>query len=248
MEKAKHCGRAWKGSQFHLQNLVNDHQEYLSCLILSTSASLREFAAKHPQWVSPLKKDDYCEYQDEQFLKKVGSREHWGKLKDFWPSGGPVWDALATIEGKNGAKGVILLEAKSHEEELKGVGCKAKNDETAAKIEDTLDAVKQALGVKPDADWLGKYYQYANRIAHLYFLNIIAQVPTWLVFLYFVGDTQQEGPLTVAGWKTALGEAKRELALPEHHLLNDRITDVFAPITRKGVNYVQHLQSAQGKR
>ena len=94
--------------------------------------SLREFAAEHPKWVSPIDTEKYREYQDKQFLEKVHCEEHWSELKDFWPSGGPVWDALATVRGKNGAKGVILLEAKSHVGELKGGGCKAKDSASIA--------------------------------------------------------------------------------------------------------------------
>ena len=232
MKRARHCGRALKGSRLHLQNLVNDHQEYLNCLILSASASMREFAAEHPEWVSPLKKNDYCEYRDEEFLEKIGSEKHWPKLSEFWPERGPVWDALATVKAKNGAKGVILLEAKSHTSELKGGGCKAKDDASIAKIKSSLETTKQALGVKSEPDWLGEYYQYANRIAHLYFMNVVAQVPTWLVFLYFLGDTRpKKGPETVAGWETILDRVRKKIGLPNHPPLAQRIVTVFAEAT-----------------
>jgi len=65
-------------------------------------------------------------------------------------------------------------------------------------------------------------------------MNIVAEVPTWLVFLYFVDDKEMNGPLTVAGWATALEEMKGALALPEHHLLNGRIVHVFAEATPYG--------------
>ncbi|TET44195.1 hypothetical protein E3J62_11040 [candidate division TA06 bacterium] len=233
MQSAQDLNLESKGSQFQLRKLVKEHREYLNCLVLNASPSLREFVAGQPDWVSPLASEDYCEYQDKQFLDKVDCKEHWSELKDFWPSGGPVWDALATIEGNNGAKGVILLEAKSHRGELKGT-CGA-STRSREKIERSFATVKRVLGVKADADWLHGHYQYANRVAHLYFMNIVAEVPTWLVFLYFVGDTKpKKGPQTVAGWETILDRVRKKIGLPNYHLLNQRIVTVFAQATPYG--------------
>jgi hypothetical protein len=229
MQTEQYSGRASKGSQLHLQDFVNDYPEYLNCLILSSSPSLCTYAATHPEWVSPLASRNYTEYQDKHFLRAIGFPQLSDKLSDFWPSGGPVWDALATIEGKNGSQGVLLLEAKSHIPELSGSGCRA-SSKSRAKIDRILATVKQVLGVKPEADWTGEFYQHANRLAHLYFLNVIGQVPTWIVFLYFVGNTKQNGPSTVAEWTSALDEMKTKLDLPKHHLLDQRIVSVFAPL------------------
>jgi len=46
-------------------------------------------------WRSPLQSDDYAEYRDEDFLKKLEilSRIKYS-LKDFRPNNGPQWDAL----------------------------------------------------------------------------------------------------------------------------------------------------------
>lgn len=231
-KKAKqYSGRASKGSQFHLQNLINEYPEYLNCLMLSGSPSLRVYALAHPKWVSPLASNDYTEYHDEQFLEAIGFPQFLPKLAEFWPLGGPVWDALATVEGRNDGRGVILVEAKSHTLELGNLGyvCKA-SGKSLEKIKSALTTVKDALGVKRESNWTGEYYQYANRLAHLYFLNVLGQVPTWMVFLYFVGDVEQNGPSTVAEWTTALDEMKGKLELPKHHLLDQRIISVFAPV------------------
>ena len=37
---------------------------------------------------------DYVEYSDNTFLEKLGITLPNRKLKDFWPPGGPKWDAL----------------------------------------------------------------------------------------------------------------------------------------------------------
>ena len=229
----QYSGRASKGSQFHLQNLINEYPDYLNCLILSSSPSLRVYALTHPKWVSPLASNDYTEYHDEQFLEAIGFPQLLPKLAGFWPSRGPVWDALATVEGINDSRGVILVEAKSHTLELGNPGyvCKA-SGKSLEKIKTALTTVKDALGVKRESNWTGEYYQYANRLAHLYFLNVIGQVPTWMVFLYFVGDVEQNGPSTVAEWTSAISEMRTKLGLPQYHLLNERIVNVFAPVLR----------------
>jgi len=231
MQTKQHSGRASKGSQLHLQNLVNDYPEYLNCLILSNSPSLRTYAATHPKWVSPLASDDYTEYQDKQFLEAIGFPKLSHKLTDFWPQRGPVWDALATVEGKSGSRGIILLEAKSHIGELANpsYACKA-TGKSLEKIKSSLTIVKRELKVKQKADWLGEYYQYANRLAHLYFLTIVGQVPTWMVFLYFVGDVEQNGPSTVTEWTASLDKIQEALGLPRDNLLEETIITVFAPV------------------
>ena len=70
-------------------------------------------------------------------------------------------------------------------------------------------------------------YQYANRLAHLYLLRELNRVPAHLLFVYFVGDDDVNGPETVPEWEAALSLAKRVLGLPERHRLSDYVSDVF---------------------
>lgn len=229
MDKKRHCGEAKKGSRYHLQRYVNNRQQELNRLIMEVSPSLKEFAARKPRWVSPVK-DDYCEYQDREFLEKLDLGDHWQALKKFWPKNGPVWDGLAKIRGKNETNGAIILEAKSHTGELTSK-CGAKGD-SRARICDSLRAVQRALGGEESKHWINTYYQYANRLAHLYFLNQERGVPTWLVFLYFLGDEAwKSAPKNASEWQDTLGDVKKKLALPDHHLLHDRIITTFAPAT-----------------
>ena len=61
---------------------------------------LHGLASLHPRlnWVSPLEKDRFTEYQDTAFLKASGLEHLSAELKAFWSLGGPVWGALAPIE------------------------------------------------------------------------------------------------------------------------------------------------------
>jgi hypothetical protein len=221
--------RATKGSQFHLQNTVNDHPERLNRLILSGSPSLKDFAAGDPVWKSPLESQGYREHQDREFLRAVGLERLIPELSMFWPLGGPNWDALATVRGHSGEQGIILLEAKSHIPELRSSGCQA-CPESRVKITNSLRQIKRMIGVPEAADWTGKFYQYANRLAHLHFLRVQCGVHAWMVFLYFLGDHEQNGPVTVTEWENALRGVTQELQLPETHPLENYIVTVFAGV------------------
>jgi hypothetical protein len=44
------------------------------------------------------------------------------------------------------------------------------------------------MGVSPDADWLGRLYQSANRLASLYFLREIGRIDAFLAKVHFTGE------------------------------------------------------------
>lgn len=229
--RTSYRGRASRGSQLHLQDLVNANPEYLNGLLLSNCPSLRAYAIEHPRWTSPLKAYDYCECRDRRFLEAIGHPQIADRLHDFWPRGGPVWDALATVQGVKGGHGAVLVEAKSHATETgnRGYRCRATR-KSLEHISASLEVVKRDLGVGPGANWLGEHYQYANRIAHLWLLNSL-EIPAWMVFVYFVGDIEQNGPSAVAEWLPVIDKVNGVLNLPHHHRLEDRIVSVFVPVT-----------------
>jgi hypothetical protein len=228
LSRERRSGKAIKGSQFQLQNVVNRTPDLLNKKILEGSATLRSAISGDITWVSPLEKENHLEYQDKEFLEAIGYPQLKDELFKFWPEGGPVWDALAKFSLKTSDKhGVILLEAKSHIEELentKGCGAEGKSRRL---IVDTFERVQKDLQVTPNPNWTGMYYQYANRIAHLYFLSMVQKIPTWLVFLYFLNDKQMEGPKEKSEWDAVLTNVKDELHLPNKHVLSSNIINVF---------------------
>jgi hypothetical protein len=228
----RNTGPATKGSRYFLQNLVNGNQCRLNRLIMSAGETLREFCSQDPEWLSPLKSQGYGEYRDRKFLQVLGLSALNSMFSQFWPRLGPRWDALATVRGPEGKTGVILMEAKSHLVELctKSSSCKAVSPNIRGKIESSLREVKSELGAKDSSDWLGVYYQYANRLAHLHWLYVQMHIPTWLVFLYFTGDQERHGSSTPTEWMDTLSKVKMELGLPQHHSLSERIIEVFEPV------------------
>lgn len=190
-----HEGRAARGSQYWLQKLVNEQPELLNRHITNELNSLE---GKSIEWLSPLASENFSEYRDQVFLEKLGIDLPKRALSEFWPAGGPVWDGLARTDVGD----LILVEAKSHIPEAVSPPSRA-SPRSLELIRASLDETKNFLKGNPDADRSGTFYQYTNRLAHLYLLRELNQLPAWLVFIYFVGDTEMNGPDTDAEWKGA---------------------------------------------
>jgi len=213
-------GKATRGSQFWLQKFINGQPEVLNNAFVDIAPAL---ARQTIEWVSPLSSEDYREYQDQAFLKKLGVQLTERPLESFWPKGGPVWDGLA----RTSAGEVLLLEAKSHIPEAISPPSRA-SEQSLKLIRTSLDETKTYLNGRPDADWAGIFYQVTNRLAHLYLLKTLNKVPTHLVFVYFVGDQEMNGPETVDEWKgavrtieTFLGVERTRLSPFVHHVYLD---------------------------
>lgn len=212
------CGRAYAGSQRNIQIYVNHRTEELNKAIWESISGNEQISWKPDDinWVSPKegKKEKFKEYRDEEFLKKLGLTNLKEDLKQFWPKNGPVWDALATIGDGNG---VILVEAKSHPEEVKSDST-ATSPESIRKIKDSFEKTKNWLNTPEDIDWTKEYYQYANRIAHLYFLRK-AHIEAWLVNIYFLND--QHFPTrfkTKDGWLNPIKKIKSSLGIAKKYV------------------------------
>lgn len=148
--------------------------------------------------------------------------------KKFWPSTGNTlnWDAIAKLHTATSTEW-LLIEAKASIEEMRS-GCQAKECGGRPQIRNALGEVKRALGAAPEADWLGDYYQYANRLACLWFL---AQhgVPARLVYIYFLGDEHHGAtcPKTEAEWEEPLLNQQQALELAAKHPLAGRTHRVY---------------------
>lgn len=177
-------------------------------------------------WTSPLAADQFAEYRDDDFIRRTGMQLPQRRLEDFWPLRGPQWDALARV----GTGGALLVEAKANIPEVVSPGTGAEGERRAL-LEASLAELKAFLGVDPSISWSGKLYQYANRLAHLYFLREINRQDAYLAFVYFTGDSDVDGPVTVAEWKAALTVAKSVLGIPKRHRLTKYVADIFIDVS-----------------
>jgi hypothetical protein len=214
--------RASKGSQKWIQILINEKPELLNSQIR------QRFKLPNNEkinWLSPKVEDDYVEYGIWEFLGKVEpTKLQKLPLNEFWPKRGPKWDALGhSSPGEN----LFFVEAKSHIPELIST-LRAKDPHSEAKIKKSLDDTRKKLGSKADFDWAKTFYQYANRLAHVHFLRR-NDLPGYLIFVFFLNDSDMKGPKTVDEWQGAIRLLHRCLGLREY-LLEKWVVDVFIDV------------------
>jgi hypothetical protein len=181
-------------------------------------------------WLSPVASDGYAEYYDEAFLQLLGLDNLRVPLREFWPRSGPRWDGLAvTDSGKQ-----ILVEAKAYPEEAVDGGSKSKDARSSAMIEAALHQSKAAFGVPQHANWSTPFYQYANRLAHLYYLAGLNEIDAYLVFVYFADAPDVPQPCSAAEWTGAKRVIEKALGLPVRHKFSARIATIVIPAERLG--------------
>lgn len=214
-------GKGEKGSLKWVQVLINEHPEVLNNYITS---SFKWKMDDDIEWRSPKKQDNYAEYRDLSFINLLNLELHERSLDRFWPSLGPQWDALG--KSKNG---VLLVEAKANIPEFISPASGA-SKQSLELIKASLTEVQQYLEINPKYDWSQKFYQYTNRIAHLYFLHVVNKIPSFLVFIDFIGAIEVNGPKYAEEWKAATMVAENILGLPKTHKLSKWMTHVYIDV------------------
>ena len=187
-----------KGSLRWIQHLVNQHST-----ILDAGLGIGPV-----EWMSPRKADDYAEYRDQAFLDLLGITLTKRRLEEFWPSGGPQWDAL----GRAASGEIVLVEAKAHIAELLSPPTQAQ-EVSAQVIRRALLEAAEAMQATPGTDWSRRFYQYANRMAHAWFLSQVNELPVCLGFVYFIGDADMDGPQSRREWEAGLTVLHEALGL-----------------------------------
>jgi hypothetical protein len=209
-----------KGSLKLIHTLINDYPHVLN-------SKLPMVGDNENPWVSPLREDEFAEYRDQHFIKRIKMEDQLSiKLEEFWPKYGPQWDAL----GKTVNNEVLLVEAKANLSELQSSASAASNEDSIKLIHQSLEKTKAYIGADPNADWADIYYQYSNRMAHLFYLRVLNHIPAYLIFVYFIGDASVNGPTTKGQWETAIQKAHNKLGIPEQHPLKEFILDLFIDI------------------
>lgn len=219
---------ATKGSQYQLQRWVNERPDELSTQLLCTSQSLLLFS-EAIEWKSPLMDEQYKEFKDD-FLDLLLEGDELElarrKLRQFWPSRGPAWDGLAIVQGKDSTRGIILVDAKAHIGETRSA-LRAKSIDSREKITSRIVEVKAEFGSTSAVEvWTNQYYQIANRLCFLYFLNEQLGIPTWLAFCNFVDDTSYKRT-SLETWLQHQKQIWQELGVSSEALLMSRIIPLY---------------------
>ncbi len=191
------------GSRKWLQVLVNCRPELLSDAIAQRLPEVPEDI----DWRSPCLDDHYAEYRDQSFLDRLADSAYFRiperpqqDLADFWPRFGPQWDGMAVTDTGQ----ILLVEAKSHIPEMVISPGQARGESARLKIQESLATVKTFVKSRAPVDWSTSFYQYANRLAHLYWMRELNGHDAYLVNLYFINDREMDGPRSVAEWQAAI--------------------------------------------
>ena len=197
------------GSQRLLQLAIQNHPELLHTAMRKAGALNK---GETVEWTSPLEDEDFKEYRDSAALKKLGVLESiTHPLNEFWPQRGPVWDAT----GITGQGRPVLLEAKAHIPEAASPKSGA-SPKSLAHIESSLEKARKYYSPKSNSIWSGVFYQYANRLAHHYYLRELNGISSVLIFLDFTNATEMDGPQSALEWKGATRLIHSVLGLPKN--------------------------------
>ena len=213
------------GSQRWLQIAVNRCPGVIDSAIAN---ALDLCPGEEIEWLSPLESDCFAEYRDARFLKRLRVSLEKRPLKDFWPKKGPQWDGLA----RTSCGRLLLLEAKANIPELDSTPTGATRD-SLKKIEKALAETRKFLKVKSETDWSQCFYQYANRLAHLYLLKELNRLDASLVFVYFVDDrtVSNRDPVSRERWEGAISLATKHLGISPHSpWVSENVKDVFIDV------------------
>jgi len=210
-----------QGSKLRTQRLINNDPQRIE-------QRLREgipgWGAAEFDWRSPLAAQQYREYSDGEFLAALGLESYTKALVGgFWPRRGPSWDALARVTLPGPA--VLLIEAKSHRSEM--ASCCGAGSEPLKVIEAAFSKTRRWIGPRRHREWTQPFYQFANRLAHLYFLRKECGVEAWLAHVYFTGDPYY--PTSREQWDDWLREVRFELGIDDVEV--EGLLDVFLPST-----------------
>lgn len=229
-------GVALQGSRLYLQQHMVNSKDELSQMILAASPSLLLFIDNKSkiEWKSPLEKSEkggFYEYRDD-FLEVLGLDEAaYGeakkKLREFWPKNGPQWDGLAVVNGNNGQEGLLLVEAKAHLNEIKA-DLRADSQISVDLIKGSMEIAQKHYGIDV-VDWTKHYYQLGNRIAFLYFMNVILHIPTWLVLINFTEG--QYKTTSIEQWLAYYHEVYVEIGIKhDNNKLLNRMIQIFPSV------------------
>jgi hypothetical protein len=213
------------GSEYHLHRYLTTHRAQLA---ESVGSAVGIEPSKVKWRTSPRTRSGAArESRGLEFLDPVEHRAVRAEWRRFWPTSGrqPTWDAIGSADGR-----WLLVEAKANHPEFTSPPTGA-GPESKKQIERALNQVKKELHVHRYCPWVGTYYQYANRLAVLWFLRQ-RDVDAHLAFIYFTGDVFPDGtpcPSSEREWKRLIEARRLTLGLPRRHALSPFEHHVFLP-------------------
>uniref|UniRef100_UPI004055A896 hypothetical protein n=1 Tax=Candidatus Electronema sp. TaxID=2698783 RepID=UPI004055A896 len=225
------------GSEWHLLRHLRCDRAYFSRKVAEAIGGQRvEWLDFKSSPVNEPLKDDR-EFIGLEFIQDIQVQKKW---KEFWPQTGNTqnWDAVGQIYFEDTPEW-LLLEAKGHIGEIKSK-CGAKKPNSKKLICSALEETREAV-CRPclTANWLEPYYQYANRLAVLYFLlkKCMPAVKARLLFIYFYGENRKgcNCPQSEQEWYPAIKDMTKHLGIDNDSELMKSVHCLFLPVNPDGV-------------
>lgn len=226
------------GSEWHLLRHLGYHRTYLSQKVAEVvgGQAIEWLDFSFSQENAPLRDDR--EFVGLEFISDAQVQHKW---RPFWPQTGNAqnWDAVGRIYVGDVTEW-LLVEAKAHigEPESK---CGATSQVSQQLILSALEKTSKAFGNhrQPIENWLAPYYQYANRLAVLYFLmkECVPAVKTRLLFIYFYGENREgcECPQSEREWLSLIQRMTDWLGIDKQSELMQRVHYLFLPVNPAGI-------------
>lgn len=226
------------GSEWHFLRHLGYHRVYLSQKVTEVlgGQAVEWLDFGFSQENAPLRDDR--EFVRLDFIQDAQIQEKW---KSFWPRTGSAqnWDAVGQIYFGDTTEW-LLVEAKGHIGEIESK-CGAISKDSQQLIYSALEKTSKAFGNsrQPIENWLAPYYQYANRLAVLYFLikECVPAIKCRLLFIYFYGENRKgcDCPQSEQEWLPAIQKMTEWLGIDNKNELKQRVHYLFLPVNPAGV-------------
>ncbi len=214
------------GSEFHLLRFLGRHRNELTEKVLGAFGvqdnNLEWFDFKYD-----AKNRSDKEFVGIEFLKPNRNIE--SAWNAYWPQSGTAqnWDAIAKL-----GEEWILVEAKARAGEMQS-DCGASSALSKTKIEKAFEETKSYFGIMSSDDWTKKYYQKANRISFLHFLEM-NDIKAKMLFIYFVNGFEKQGTTESVGseyeWQCLINEQDNYLGIEDNLKLKNLIRNLFIDV------------------
>lgn len=219
------------GSEFQLLRYLGHHRNELNETIKKQVKGIDEIHwLDFPHDANRISLDG--EYKGISFLSAELKETIKNDWKIYWTGNTQNWDGIFLSDEK-----IYIVEAKAHLGELKS-SFDSSDLENRKKIEYAMKETKEKMGVAEGKNWLGQYYQLANRLAFLNFLRK-NKIESHLVYIYFLNgyrkrvydgkrliEQENKNVDTQDEWESAIIEQYKELGLMNVNL-DDYLFKVF---------------------
>jgi hypothetical protein len=217
------------GSEFHLLRLLGRHRNSFDLKILQAFG----YTDKKIEWL------DY-KYDSKQFIpdkEYIGidfleNTAEYKRLKNswrnYWPSSynAQNWDAICKIDDE-----WILIEAKAHKDEI--LSNSTASQPSKQFISERFKDIKLKYGITSTEDWNDKYYQKANRILFLEYLEA-NKIKAKLLFVYFLNGYKKNGAqigvTSKSEWISLIKRQDTYLGIAADEKLKSKIVDLILDI------------------